>query len=616
MCGIVGYAGRKPVVDFILRGLKALEYRGYDSAGVAYFEDGSIAIEKSEGKLTRLLDQVKSGPGAKTQSTCGMGHTRWATHGKPTTQNAHPHRAEHVVLIHNGIIENYLEIRDEILAQGYRPTSETDSELFGYLVLNEMKRGLDLESAVWKSFGRVRGSCTFLVMSEKEPGKVVALCRGMPLVAALDKDGAGVLASDAQPLLEFTQDVIFLESGDGVVATAEGLRFVDFTTGRPLTRKATRLNWTAEQVDKRGYPHYFLKEIHEMPTAIVDTLNGILDRTHADPFTFQSQPGVEILKRAKALALVACGTSHYSTVLGKYWLEKWTGLPVTIETASEFRYRDPALPEGTVVVGVSQSGETADTLAVIHDMKARGVPTLAITNVRGSTITRTADATFALHAGPEICVLSTKTFAATNAMFLVWAGCLGLARGRKELGDIFQQLVRLPHLVEAHLREDSAIVRGVQKTAQRYHAKKGFFFIGRGYSFPVSLEGALKLKECAYIHAEGYPAGELKHGPIAMIDSDMVVVVIAPEDRWREKTISNLQEVKARGANIVGIGHAGDAKMAALCDEWLPFDAELDPELVPFVTTPIVHRFAYEVALLKGTNIDQPRNLAKSVTVE
>jgi len=623
MCGIVGYVGTRSAVDVLLKGLKRLEYRGYDSSGIAFFQNDKINIRKSEGKLVnieKLLGDV-AGKKSKEAMSCGIGHTRWATHGKPTTQNAHPHRTGHIVLVHNGIIENYEEIKTHILGSGHRPQSETDSELFGFLVLDEMQKGLSFQDAVRKSFARLEGDCSIVILSEKEPGTIIGIRNGPPLVAAFDPLGGGILASDAQPILEITQDVVFLENGDMVVVRDGGLSFFDAAVGGgSINRESTHLDWDADQQDKQGYPHYMLKEIHEQPRTVVDTLNGILDRAKQKPFPLAPHPGVDLLKGAERLVFVACGTSHFSSIVGKYWLEHWAGLSVEVELASEFRYRHSVIPEKTVVVGISQSGETADTLAVIRDMKEKGVPTLAICNVRGSTIARTADAVFFTAAGPEVGVCSTKAFMGQLTVFLLWAGFLGLQTGGENGGGVknqqrFDEFLRVPHLLDKLLHAKSEMLKEIKSIARKLRNKKGFFFIGRGYSFPIALEGALKLKEIAYIHAEGYAAGELKHGPIAMIDDDMVVVVLAPDDKWKGKTVSNLQEVKARGATILGVGNSEDTLLRKLCDHWVSIPTVRD-SFYPFFLTPVIQLLAYEVALLLGTNIDQPRNLAKSVTVE
>ncbi|MCM2278397.1 MAG: glutamine--fructose-6-phosphate transaminase (isomerizing) [Oligoflexia bacterium] len=620
MCGIVGYIGSRPAVDVLVRGLRRLEYRGYDSAGVAFFRDSRIEIRKAEGKLENVERLLNGAIEGHADATCGIGHTRWATHGKPTTQNAHPHQTGHVVIVHNGIIENYQELKKEIIGRGGHPKSETDSELFGFLVYEEMEKGLGLVEAVRASFRHVQGACSVVVLSEKEPGLVVGVRNGSPLVAARDPKGGTILASDAQPLLEYTREVIFLEQGDMAVASSGELRIVSLETGKELEREAARLDWSPEKLDKQGFPHYMLKEIHEQPGALVDTLNGLLERASTAPFPLAEQPGARLLDSAREIHLVACGSSWHAAQVGKYWLERWARIPVSVDLASEFRYRAPVLGQGAVVLGISQSGETADTLAVVRQMKALGIRTLGITNVRGSTLSREADAVFYTSAGPEIGVAATKTFTAQLLVLLLLAGYLGLRRGADPQGAIpplFEQLVRVPHLLADFLGSEA--MASAREAAAALAASKGFFFIGRGYSFPVALEGALKLKEIAYIHAEGYAAGELKHGPIAMIDEGMAVVVLAPRDGWRDKTVSNLEEVKARGARILGVGAADDHALASLCDHWVPLPAAvrpLDECLLPFLLTPLLQLFSYEIAIRKGTDVDKPRNLAKSVTVE
>ena len=616
MCGIVGYVGSRPAVEILLKGLKRLEYRGYDSAGIAYFDGKKIETRKSQGKIENVEKLLAD---ALTPSiTTGIGHTRWATHGKPTTQNAHPHRTGHVVLVHNGIIENYQEIKRELLARGHHPQSETDSELFGFLVLEEMEKGLSLFEAVRKSFAKLEGACSVVVMSEREPGTVVGVRNGSPLVAAIDPKGGAVLASDAQPLLDVTREVFFLEHGDVVVATQKGLEFFSLTSGEKVSRKAVTLDWSVEELDKRGFPHYMLKEIHEQPTALIDTLNGLLDRAHTDPFPLAAQPAAELLDQAQEMTFVACGTSWHAALAGKYWLERWAKIPAQVELASEFRYRQPVLRPGTLLVALSQSGETADTLAVIRQAKGLGMKTLAITNVRGSTLSREADAVFYTSAGPEIGVAATKTFITQMQAILAIAGYLGLkrkARDPKEVTALFDQMIKLPHLLAEQLQNVDAIRIAAKKLVDQ----KGFFFIGRGYSFPIALEGALKLKEIAYVHAEGYAAGELKHGPIAMIDQKMAVVVLAPKDAWRDKTLSNLEEVKARGAVVLGVGNSDDRDFQKVSDFWIPLPEAsrgLEESLLPFLLTPVVQLLSYELAVLKGADVDKPRNLAKSVTVE
>jgi len=624
MCGIVGYVGNRPVADILIQGLKRLEYRGYDSTGVALLSGSEIHLEKSEGRLENVEKILQAKAKIYSNIKCGIGHTRWATHGKPTTVNAHPHKTGHVVIIHNGIIENYLEIKRGLLARGHVPLSETDSELFGFLVFEEMEKGHGLIEAVRKSFSVLHGQCSIVVMSEREPGVVVGVRNGSPLVAAVDPEGGMIVASDAQPLLPFSKDVYFLEHGDMVVGTQAGLKFLSLETGKPIQRHTTRLDWSVDKLEKDGYPHFMLKEIHEQPLVVADTLNDLLDRTKSDPFPLIDEAGTRILESAQEIYLVACGTSWHSALLGKYWIERFAKIPVMVDLASEFRYREPVLRPGAVVIGISQSGETADTLAVLREMKKRGVPTLGISNVRGSSILREADAVFYTSAGPEIGVAATKTFMAQMLVMYLFAGYLGCKRsgqGRsvEDLTRSFEDLVKVPHLLTLGLDEQSKMVQQIKKAAHALTDVKGFFFIGRGYSFPMALEGALKLKEIAYDYAEGYAAGELKHGPIAMIDRGIVVVVLAPRDPWRDKTVSNLEEVKARGATILGIGDSDDVDLKDLCDHWVPLPPEnrlVNTDLLPFILAPVVQLLSYYRAVIKGTDVDKPRNLAKSVTVE
>lgn len=618
MCGIVGYVGSRSAVQVVVGGLRRLEYRGYDSSGVAHFVGNQIAITKSEGKLANVEELLK-GVSTAASARCGIGHTRWATHGKPTTQNAHPHRTGHVVLVHNGIIENYQEIKAALVSRGHKPQSETDSELFGFLVLEKMDLGRSLLEAVRESFLEIHGACSIVVMSEKEPGKIVGVRMGAPMVAATDPQGGVMLASDAQPLLEYTRDVVFMEHGDLVIATDSSIEFRELKTGKPVSRQTSRLDWTPGALDKQGYDHYMLKEIYEQPASFVDTLNSILDRASAESFPLAAQPAVELLNSAKRITLIACGTAWHAAMVGKYWLERWLKVPVTVELASEYRYRNPVLDTGMLVIGVSQSGETADTLAVIQELKRQGIATLAITNTRGSSISREADATVFTSAGPEIGVAATKTFTVQMLSLLCFAAAIGKKRldlsGKTELDAVFSQVVRLPHLIEEYL--SSGVRKVIQQIAQEIQSSRGYFFIGRGTSYPLALEGALKLKEIAYVHAEGYAAGELKHGPIAMIDGEMVVVVLAPTDAWREKTVSNLEEVKARGARVIGVGHPQDEVLKKVSHFWIPLPTSAVHEsLIPFVVTPVIQLLSYELAVLKGTDIDKPRNLAKSVTVE
>lgn len=625
MCGIVGYTGSMPACEILLRGLKKLEYRGYDSAGVALLVGEKIEIQKSEGRLEKVENLFLQQQRKDFQkATCGMGHTRWATHGKPTTQNAHPHQTGHVVFVHNGIIENYLEIKKEILSKNYHPRSETDSELFGFLVLEQMDRGESLLDAVRASFLRVQGQCSFLVMSEKEPGVIVGVRNGSPLVAAFSSEKGAILASDAQALLTFSEEVFFVENGDLIRMNSSGkLEFFDLKTKTSIERNGIKLNWSQEMLEKKGYEHHMLKEIYDQPTAWVDTLNGILDRSNLGVFSLSEQPMVGFLKNAQELVLLACGSSWHAALLGKYWIEDWAGIPVSVELASEFRYRNAVIRTGAVLIGISQSGETADTLAALRKIKQSSkTPVLGITNVRGSSLSREVDAIFYTFAGPEVGVAATKTFTAQMLVLFLIAIFFAHSQKKKNKEDfqkVFEDLIKLPHLLSSELEKGSDMQNSILHVVESINNIKGFFFIGRGLSYPIALEGALKLKEIVYDYTEGYAAGELKHGPIAMIDSSMAVIVLAPQDGWREKTLSNMEEVKARGAISIGVGDSDDLEFKSLCHYWIPLPGRarsLHSDLSPFLLTPVVQLLSYYRAVQKGTDIDKPRNLAKSVTVE
>ena len=617
MCGIVGYVGNKSAVDVLLKGLRRLEYRGYDSAGVAFQSGGAIRIEKCEGKLENVATRFRElDIDQAPRSTVGIGHTRWATHGKPTTQNAHPHRTGPIVLVHNGIIENYREIKEELLKKGHRPQSETDTELFGFLVLEELKRNPDFVEAVRAAFLRLEGACSIVVMSEDEPDTVLGIRNGSPLVVGVDTEGAIYLASDAQPLLEYTKKVTYLENGDLAIARRGNLEIREVSTGATVTREVVELQWSVEQMEKEGCPHFMLKEIYEQPTALIDTLNSNLDRAHATPFPLAQQPGLDKLLAATELNLIACGTSYYASMVGKYLIEKYARVSTRVEFASEFRYRDPVIAPGALVVGVSQSGETADTLAVLREVRKKGLTTASVTNVRGSTISRETDGTFFTSAGPEIGVAATKSFLTQMGVFLLWTGAFLEKQRAGSSAALFEETIQLPHVLTTYLDAASGMRSSISAAAKAMESKRGFYFIGRGSSYPLALEGALKLKEIAYVHAEGYAAGELKHGPIAMIDEETVVIVLAPRDAWRDKTISNLEEVKARGAKVIGVGSPNDAHLRELSDHFIALPELKNEDLNMFPLAIVVQLFAYELAILKGTDIDKPRNLAKSVTVE
>lgn len=628
MCGIIGYVGERKVTDVLIKGLKRLEYRGYDSSGVAFFGDDGISVQKAAGKISEIERLV--GHIDQKGTMGGIGHTRWATHGAPNTTNAHPHKVADIVLVHNGIIENYREIREMVIERGLAPKSETDSELFAFLVYFEMEQGTSFIEAVRRSFLKVTGSSSVVAMCERHPGLIVGIRNGSPLVAGSNPTLGTMLASDAQPILDYTDVVHFLENGDMVICQNGHIQFIDLYTGKMIDRPSKKLDWSADRLDKNGYPHYMLKEIHEQSRTIRDTVGQYMQPSATAPFDFVAHKGLDALANTNRLSIVACGTSWHASLLGKYWLERWAGISVEAELASEFRYRTPVLRKDQVVMGVSQSGETADTLAVIQAVKARGIPTTAITNVKDSTISREA-IPFYTYAGPEIGVASTKAFTAQLVMLLMLAGRLGREASKHdaaimaEIEKTYKELFEVPHHLSMGLHEESPTAIAIKNAARETLNSKGFFFIGRGYSYPIALEGALKLKEIAYVHAEGYAAGELKHGPIAMLEPEFTTIVLAPRDMWYEKTVSNLQEVKARGAKTIVIGHADDTKVQSMCDYFIPMPIKelredgtptLSEALLPFILGPILQVFSYEIATLKGTDVDQPRNLAKSVTVE
>jgi len=615
MCGIIGYVGSQNCSHLLVAGLKRLEYRGYDSAGIACYSDGSFKIVKNEGKIQNIEKLLEKTPLA---GKIGIGHTRWATHGKPNSINAHPHRAGRTVLVHNGIIENYEEIREELWAKGYSMVSETDSELFGHLVEDYLKQGLDFIEAVRVSFLRLRGSCTIVTVNDDCPDTIIAIRNGTPLVAAYaPQSGGAFVASDAQALIEHTNKVSFLEDQDMVICSAQGFAVYSIhepiAQQKPLQRPPTTLDWSLASMEKEGFPHYMLKEIYEQPRAMLETLDGLIDRESGIPLLTGLK---EILPSIKSIHMVACGTAWHAAVVGRYILESVARIPVIVDLGSEYRYRQPVVDPDCLVIAVSQSGETADTLAALREAKSRGAKTAAICNVRGSTLTREADMTFFTSAGPEIGVASTKAFT-TQILMMMFLGqyiahekhlSTNGAQGRPLDVPFF---LKLPHAIQSVLAIDDQI----KAIAADCLKSRGFLFTGRGILFPIALEGALKMKEISYIHAEGYPAGELKHGPIAMVDTDMNVVVLAPRDGLYEKNISNLQEVKARGGKIIAIGNRGDHSLQKMADHFIGLDFAADWSDAILASIPL-QLLAYHVAVFKGTDVDKPRNLAKSVTVE
>ena len=609
MCGIVGYVGNENAVPILLDGLKRLEYRGYDSAGVAVLRDGKIDVRRSVGKLANLEKALN---GISLNGIVGIGHTRWATHGKPSEQNAHPHRSGPLALVHNGIIENYATLKEGLQKDGYRFESETDTEVMAHLIARSLKAGLGLEEAVRAATGEVRGSYAIAVMSQDAPGTLVAARSGCPLVVGKNKQGAFV-ASDVTAILAHTRDVVFLEDGDIAALSENGLTVKD-AEGKPVARAVTRIAWDAAAAEKGGYPHFMLKEIHEQPQVILDTMRGryTYEQGEADLPDIGLTP--EQFAAVDRIWIVACGTSWHAGLVGKYLIEEMVRAPVQVDIGSEFRYRDPLIGKGDLLIAISQSGETADTLAAVRHARQQGAQVVSICNVVGSSLARESEGVLYTHAGPEIGVASTKAFTAQLTALYLLALHLGRVRGKVSVADgkaWLDRLVTLPAHVR-HLLEREGEVRAI---ATRYHAKNNFLYLGRGINYPIALEGALKLKEISYIHAEGYAAGEMKHGPIALIDKDMPVVVLAPRDRLYEKTVSNLMEVKARSAPVIAFVTEGDRELGKQADAVFTVP-DVHPLLTPVLFTVPLQLLAYHIAVLRGADVDQPRNLAKSVTVE
>jgi glucosamine--fructose-6-phosphate aminotransferase (isomerizing) len=609
MCGIVGYVGDQEAVPILIDGLAKLEYRGYDSSGVAVMEGGSIAVRRSVGKLVNLQKSLKE---HELKGTIGIGHTRWATHGKPSEQNAHPHRSKGCVLVHNGIIENYQELKRELEQGGYTFQSETDTEVVAHLIDKYLTKGQALAEAVRSAVKDVRGSYALVVMSEREPETLIAARSGCPLIVGRTERAAYV-ASDVMAMLAHTRDATYLDEGDVAIVSKSDVRVMD-VEGRVVARNVTRITWDAAAAEKSGYPHFMLKEIHEQPQTILDTMRGRYSYEAGEA----DLPDIGLTPRdfaeVERIWIVACGTSWHAGLVGKYLLEDLARVPVHVDIASEFRYRDPLIGKRDLFLAISQSGETADTLAAAREAKAKGARAVSIVNVVGSTLARESDGVLYTHCGPEIGVASTKAFTAQlTALYLL---ALHVARVRGVMTAVdgkawLDRLVRLPALVERMLGREAEIVA----IANRYYKKRNFLFLGRGINYPIALEGSLKLKEISYIHAEGYAAGEMKHGPIALIDKDMPVVVLAPRDRLYEKTVSNLMEVKARRAPVIAFVAEGERDLGKVADAVFTVP-DVHPLMSPILFTIPLQLLAYHISVLRGADVDQPRNLAKSVTVE
>jgi glucosamine--fructose-6-phosphate aminotransferase (isomerizing) len=632
MCGIVGYVGTKDSAPILVEGLRRLEYRGYDSAGLAVHTGRGVEIVRAVGKLSNLDAALRKNP---LSGTTGIGHTRWATHGRPSEANAHPHVAGRIAVVHNGIIENHVDLRRALEGRGVKFASDTDTEIVAHLVDEEMRTGTNLREAVRKALLKVRGAYAIAVVDGQAPDEIVVAKHDSPLVLGVG-DGENFAASDIPALLAHTRDVILLQDGEMAIVTKDRLELLKISDATPVTRASKRIDWSPTQAEKGGYKHFMLKEIFEQPRAIEDTLRGRVDLQAADVIASEIGVSEDLAKKLGRVYFLACGTSAHAAMAGRYWVESLARVPATVEIGSEVRYRDPVFLPTDLVVAVSQSGETLDTLAAVKAAKAAGATVVAVANVLDSAIPRASDGALYTHAGPEIGVASTKCFTTQLAALLMLAVYIGRRRGTLGVEDARRVLDALWH-IPAQMREVLAQADHVKHIARKHLRARDMLFLGRGTQFPIALEGALKLKEISYIHAEGYAAGEMKHGPIALIDEDMPVVVVCPKDSHYEKTISNMQEVKAREGQLIAVCTVGDTDVPQLC---IPEMASAPPsgrggsynaipatpdvvmipaaqqEVLPLLTVLPLQLLAYHMADLKGTDVDQPRNLAKTVTVE
>jgi glucosamine--fructose-6-phosphate aminotransferase (isomerizing) len=612
MCGIVGYIGSRKVVPVILEGLRRLEYRGYDSAGIVYLQDGKLIKHRSEGKLSRLeaiIDEAIIAP-----AHIGLGHTRWATHGAPTTANAHPHSdcSGNLVVIHNGIIENYHSLREELRVKGHRFTSETDTEVLAHLI-EEYLEG-DLVAAVKLAIARVEGSYAVGVLWSGMPDALVAVRNQSPLVLGLSEEGS-FLASDIPALLPYTKKVVFMDDMELAILRAGGCEIQSLATGNVVEKEVKTIDWNAAMAEKAGFKHFMQKEIYEEPQAITNTVSGRINPESGEVVLPEINLSRADLAGIDRIFLVACGTSWHAALVAKYWIEQYARISVEVDIASEFRYRRLLINERVLTISISQSGETADTLAGIRIAKELGSKIITICNVVGSTMTREAHGTVYTHAGPEIGVASTKAFVAQLAALFLLTIYLGQKRGTidGELARMLgRELIGIAAVVEKELPR---LQKEIEKLIERYYDARDFLFVGRSLNYPIALEGALKLKEISYIHAEGYASGELKHGPIALIDKDMPVLALVPQDEVYQKSISNVEEIKARQGRLILIGSEGDEHLRTITDDviYLP---RVHAAMNPILYTIPAQLLAYEIAVKRGCDVDQPRNLAKSVTVE
>ncbi|HMK55351.1 MAG TPA: glutamine--fructose-6-phosphate transaminase (isomerizing) [Dissulfurispiraceae bacterium] len=608
MCGIIGYIGYRKAIPIVMEGLKRLEYRGYDSAGIAYFDEGDINVKRCKGKIQQLDSIVDA---QKIDSTAAIGHTRWATHGKPSDENAHPHRSDGIVLVHNGIVENYVELKHKLQAEGYVFKSQTDTEVLCHLI-NKYTPGRSLEDAVRAALKDVHGAYAFAVMDKREPDKIVAVRKESPLVLGLGENEY-FLASDVPAFLSYSREVIFLDNNEMAVMHRDGILITDFD-GTPVNKNVVTISWSPSMAEKGGYRHFMLKEINEQPRSIADTIRGRVFPEKGEVSLEEFGLNAKAISKIDKIFIVACGTSYHSAIVGKYIIEELARIPVEVDIASEFRYRTPIIGKGTLFISITQSGETADTLAAMREARRLGASALTICNVIGSTASREADYVFYTHSGPEIGVASTKAFSAQIVALYMLAIAFGRNRGCIDAAAataLIDDLLRLPGSIEAALELDSHIL----SISKELFKAKDFLYLGRGIQFPIAMEGALKLKEISYIHAEGYPAGEMKHGPIALIDEELPVVVLAPADHLFEKVLSNMEEVNSRGGILLTLADRNHETINKLSRHSILMQGS-NTYLNTVIFTVPLQLLAYHIAVLRGCDVDQPRNLAKSVTVE
>ena len=609
MCGIIGYIGPRETSKVLIEGLRRLEYRGYDSAGIAVFQKGKIAIRRKVGKLTNLEELIEK---ETFDGRVGIGHTRWATHGRPSDENAHPHKAGKVTVVHNGIIENYLPLREFLKKRGHVFSSETDTETIAHLIDEFIREGHSFLDAVKITLGKIRGSYALGILYEGDETCLIGARNEAPLVIGLGK-GEYFIASDVPPVLPYTRDFIFMEDGEIAFLSSEGVKVYD-AGGEEISKEPKHVDWNPLMAEKGGYKHFMLKEIFEQPRAVTDTIRGRLSEEKGDVILDNVHLDKEGLKKINRIVLIACGTSYHAALVGKFLIEDFTRVPVEADIGSEFRYRNPIVGENDLIVAISQSGETADTLAALREGKRKGATTLSICNVVESSLARDSDHVIYTHAGPEIGVASTKTFTTQLVTLFLLALRIGREKGHlseKKGKALIEELVKLPHLMEEMLKSATQ----VSQIARKYLYARDFLFLGRGINYPIALEGALKLKEISYIHAEGYPAGEMKHGPIALIDREMPVVVLATQNEVYDKVASNIEEVKAREGRVIALLSLSDQAIPKKADDVI-FIPETLPSLTPILLTLPLQLLAYYMADFKGLDVDQPRNLAKSVTVE